>query len=53
MDSFTVGASLSEDIDLADLKIEILPDEILTIAVRTVSGTSTNATTAITWREEK
>jgi hypothetical protein len=53
IDGFTVGAQLSEDIDISALKAELLPDEILTIAVRTTTGTATNTTASITWQEEK
>ena len=53
IDGFTVGKGLSEDIDLSTLKAEVLPGELLTIAVRTVSGTATNTTVSLTWQEEK
>lgn len=53
IDGFTVGAGLSEDIDLGALKAELLPDETLVFAVRAVSGTATNVTVAHTWQEEK
>jgi len=50
--SFTVGSGLSEDKDIEKLNQSILPDETLTIAVRTVIGTTTNTTATITWFEE-
>ena len=53
IDAFTVPAAGDVIIDLTILKAELRPDEILTIAARTVSGTSTNMTATITWSEEK
>ncbi|MHA2403600.1 MAG: hypothetical protein ACXADH_11465 [Candidatus Kariarchaeaceae archaeon] len=50
--SFTVGAGLSENQELGSLNQLILPDETLTIAVKTISGTATNTTATITWFEE-
>jgi hypothetical protein len=53
IDSFTVGAGASSSIDVEKLRVLLLPEDILTIAVRTVSGTATNTTGSITWLEEK
>lgn len=53
LDSFTVATNDSKTIDLGNLKILLLPEETLTLAVRTVSGTATNTTGSIVWREEK
>jgi len=54
VDVFTVGAGLSSgDIDISRLRTLLLPDESLTISVRTVSGTATNTTGTIAWKEEK
>ena len=53
IDAFTVGAALSEDIDLSNLFTELLPEDTFTIAAKTVSGTSTSMTATIAWKEEK
>lgn len=50
---FTVGAGLSADIDLSMLSVILHPESTLTVAVRTVSGSATNTTAAITWQETK
>jgi hypothetical protein len=50
--TFTVPANGDIDDILLDLNQFILPDETLTIAAKTVSGTATNTTAAITWFEE-
>ncbi len=51
--SLTVAANGSVEVDLTTLKTELLPDDTFTLAVKTISGTSTNITAAITWKEEK
>lgn len=51
--SLTVAANGSVEVDMTNLKTELLPDETFTLAVRTISGTSTNITGTITWKEEK
>jgi hypothetical protein len=54
IDAFTVGTlEGSGDIDLGKLQDFLLPEETLTVAVRTVSGTATNTTASLVWREEK
>jgi hypothetical protein len=53
VDAFTVAATGDTEVDLSRFFIEILPEEIVTIAAKTVSGTSTNMTAAIVWIEEK
>ena len=53
IDAFVVAANSSEVVDLTQLKTEILPDDTFTISAKTVSGTATNTTVGITWKEEK
>ena len=53
IDSFTVFPQGSKEVDLTVLNTELLPEQTYKIAARTVSGTSTNITAAITWKEEK
>jgi hypothetical protein len=51
--AFTVAAGGDIDIDLTTLRTELLPDETFVVAAKTISGTSTNMTATITWKEEK
>ena len=53
IDAFTVPANGDVTVDLTILKTELLPDETFVIAGRTVSGTATNSTVTVTWKEEK
>lgn len=53
IDAFVVAANSSEVVDLTQLKTEILPDDTFCISAKTVSGTATNTTVGITWKEEK
>jgi hypothetical protein len=53
IDAFTVETNSEEVINLKDLILKLLPEETLTIAAKTVSGTSTNMVATFTWREEK
>jgi hypothetical protein len=54
LDAFTVGAAESSgEINIEHLKDFLSPEDTLTVAARTVSGTATNTTGTITWREEK
>jgi hypothetical protein len=53
IDAFVVAANASEVVDLTQLRTEILPEETFVIAAETVSGTATNTTVGITWKEEK
>lgn len=53
IDAFVVAANSSEVVDLTQLKTEILPEERFTISAKTVTGTATNTTVGITWKEEK
>jgi hypothetical protein len=53
IEAFVVAANDSETIDLTVLKTEILPDDIFVVSAKTVSGTATNTTVGITWKEEK
>jgi hypothetical protein len=50
---FLVGAATERPIDLSNFKQFILPNETLTIAAKTVSGTATTSTVAVVWVEEK
>lgn len=52
--SFPVGANGgSDDIDLEKFLIDILPEEIITIAAKTTSGTGATIDAIISWVEEK
>ena len=53
VDSFTVAASGDSFEDLSKLKIILDPEDTLTVAVKTISGTATNHTASIVWLEEK
>lgn len=53
IDAFVVAANASEVVDLTQLKTEILPDEKFIVSAKTVSGTATNTTVGITWKEDK
>lgn len=48
-----ISAAGSAILDLTDLKSEILPEDTLVVAAKTISGTSTTITASITWKEEK
>jgi hypothetical protein len=52
INSFTVPLNGDINISLSELNETILPDETLTVAVKTVSGTATNTTGALIWIEE-
>lgn len=53
IDSFLVGAASSERFDIFGILEPLLPRDTLTIAVQTISGTSTTIDCAITWKEDK
>ena len=53
IDAFVVAANSSEVVDLTQLRTEILPDDTFVVAAKTVSGTATNTTVGLTWKEEK
>ncbi len=53
IDGFTVAAGGSATVDLVDLKVKLLPTDTLTIAARTVLGTSTDMSVVLTFKEEK
>jgi hypothetical protein len=53
VDAFTVSAASDAVVDLSRFFIELLPEDILTVAGKTVSGTSTSMTATIVWLEEK
>ena len=53
IEAFVVAANSSEVIDLTKLRTELLPDETFVIAAMSVSGTATNTTVGLTWKEEK
>ena len=53
IDSFTVPAGGSSELDLTILNTELLPDSIFTIAGRTIQGGSAEMTAAIAWKEIK
>lgn len=51
--SFIVGNGNSATVDIEKLGIVLLPEDTLTLAAKTVSGTGATVTSAITWKEEK
>jgi hypothetical protein len=51
--SFTVGAGLSVDIDVSNLNIELLPNEVILVFAKTISGTGATITATGSWIEEK
>lgn len=53
LDAFTVAAGGDTTVDLAKLNDVINPEDTLTVAAKTISGTSTAMTGAIVWTEEK
>lgn len=53
IDAFTVPAGGDATVDLAALGDVINPEDTLTIAAKTISGTSTAMTAAVIWKEEK
>jgi hypothetical protein len=53
IDAFTVAANGEKEINLLQLLLKLLPEDTLTIAAKTVSGTSTNMVVTLTWKEEK
>lgn len=53
IDAFTVPANGDVILDLSILRTELLPDETITVAARTISATATNTTVTLTWKEEK
>lgn len=53
IESFTVEKGSDTVIDLTNLRTELLPESIFTIAARTISGTGAVVTASLTWKEEK
>jgi hypothetical protein len=53
IDAIVVEKGATADIDLTILKSEVLPEDTITIAVRTISGTGATITASTTWKEEK
>ena len=53
IDAFVVAANSSQVVDLTQLRTEILPEDTFTVAAKTISGTATNTTVGLTWKEEK
>ena len=53
IDAVTVPAGGDVVLDLTVLNTELLPDSTFTVAAKTVSGTSTNMTVTIAWKEIK
>jgi len=50
---FVVPAAGAVTVSLAELEALLFPEDTLTVAARTVSGTATNTTATFVWREEK
>jgi len=53
IDGFTVATNAAEVVDLTILSTELLPEDTLVFSARTVSGSATNVTIIVTWKEEK
>jgi hypothetical protein len=53
VESFIIGNGDSQTVNINDLGIVLLPEDILTLAAKTVSGNGATITAAITWKEEK
>lgn len=53
VDAFTVPAGGDAEVDLKKLSIVLNPDDTITVAAKTISGTSTAITGAFVWQEEK
>jgi hypothetical protein len=53
VDEFTVGSNDDKIVDLTIFKIFLLPNETLTVAAETISGSGATITAAIAWLEEK
>lgn len=51
--TFIVPATLSDDFDLSNLNIELFPEETLTVAAKTISGTGATVTGTVNWIEER
>lgn len=52
LDGFAVGANESVSVNLTDILPDIFPDDTLTIAAKTASGSGATITAVITWRED-
>ena len=53
VDAFTVPAGGDATVDLSKLNDILNPEDTLTLAAKTISGTSTAMTGALVWKEEK
>jgi len=53
VESFIIGNGDSGTVNIKDLGIILLPEDTLTLAAKTVSGSGATVTAAITWKEEK
>lgn len=53
VDAFTVPANGDATVDLSKLSDILNPEDTLTLAAKTISGTSTAMTGAVVWKEEK
>jgi hypothetical protein len=53
VDAFTVPANGDATVDLSKLNDILNPEDTLTLAAKTTSGTSTAMTGAVVWKEEK
>jgi hypothetical protein len=51
--SLAVAAGSDASIDLSILKTDLLPEDTLTVAAKTVSGTATSIEASLNWKEEK
>jgi hypothetical protein len=53
VDAFTVPKGGDAEVDLKKLSIVLNPEDTITVAAKTISGTSTAITGAFVWQEEK
>jgi len=53
IDSFTIPAGGSSELDLTILNTELLPEALFTISGRTIQGTGAEMTATIAWKEIK
>ena len=53
IDAFTIPAGGSTSVELSGISPDFLPNDYLTVAVKTISGTGAVISVAITWREDK
>jgi hypothetical protein len=53
VDAFTVPAAGDAEVDIKKLSLKLNPEDTITVAAKTISGSSTAITGALVWQEEK